>query len=767
MKGFLRVVLFLGTFLAVCGPAAAQTIDPTFAAPGVYQTAGTNASLLLPNGQRLLSGGFNRVNGQASYSLIRVNANGAPDPSFMAPLGDGPNVLQRTQSGKILIFSGGGLLFPVGGGYGFLHRLNADGSLDGSFSSINTQNGSAYTMQVQADDKILVGGNFTGFNGQAAAGLVRLLPDGTRDASFSVGTGANGAVSYTLQLPDGKILVAGNFSTFNGRNCHGLVRLLPSGQSDLTFYDAGLDAGTMVQAVTAQPDGRLLLAGRLYVDGNPNLRFLVRLLPDGSYDSSFTLPYFGGNRAGVGTAGTNLVRLQADGRILVGGAFTSVNSVPAYSLVRLQPDGEVDASFAPSHSVRSAVGSLEVHANNTISVSGLFNDYTPQKKSFLLLNSDGTEINTAWPLLQAPGSVTAAVTQADQKIVVAGRFDEIAGRAAVGLARLLPNGGGDNTFAAAAPARGDIYALVEQPDGKLLVAGALIEAGLSYYTRGVTRLLPDGAPDNTFSVGQGFSNPVKHLLLQPDGRMLAVGTFGSVNTLSTLGVARLLANGTPDASFRVNPPTVFIREPHAAVLQPDGKVVVSGFFNKFSGGTTFGLVRYRPDGSEDPTFANSTEFTNASGYVPLYGLALQADGKLLVGGEFSRYGSQDVRNLIRLQPSGQLDPSFAPDLSWRRLGEATVQAILIQPNGRLLTSGTIFSTNIGSTAPFMARFQPDGAPDASFSAPIFTDRTGPASISVQPSGAVLLYGYFARLRFGTAGPYVESPLVRIDAGNVL
>ncbi|RYU78958.1 T9SS type A sorting domain-containing protein, partial [Hymenobacter persicinus] len=306
-----------------------------------------------------------------------------------------------------------------------------------------------------------------------------------------------------------------------------------------------------------------------------------------------------------------------------------------------------------------------------------------------------------------------------------------------------------------------------QPDGKLLVAGALIEAGLSYYTRGVTRLLPDGAPDNTFSVGQGFSNPVKHLLLQPDGRMLAVGTFGSVNTLSTLGVARLLANGTPDASFRVNPPTVFIREPHAAVLQPDGKVVVSGFFNKFSGGTTFGLVRYRPDGSEDPTFANSTEFTNASGYVPLYGLALQADGKLLVGGEFSRYGSQDVRNLIRLQPSGQLDPSFAPDLSWRRLGEATVQAILIQPNGRLLTSGTIFSTNIGSTAPFMARFQPDGAPDASFSAPIFTDRTGPASISVQPSGAVLLYGYFARLRFGTAGPYVESPLVRIDAGNVL
>ena len=313
------------------------TLDAGFTASvggsgdGVYVTA------VLPNGNSLIGGSFASVNGEAPYyALARLNAAGEPDPGFnpviyappimgLFPIGGLTSVVVQ-RDGKILI---GGFFVQVNGvAHPFIARLNADGTLDDTFTP--TLDYTVYSIELQTDGKIVVAGGFTTVNGVSCLGLTRLNADGTRDAGFN--PLLDNTVETSAVQADGKILIAGGFSTVNGVLRQGLVRLNADGTLD-TGFNPGAVAVASVAEIALQTDGEILIAGRFAAVGGVSRNGLARLHVNGTLDAAFNpnpsswIDYPVDIRELV---------LQADGRILMGGIFSAVGGVPRLNAARLE-----------------------------------------------------------------------------------------------------------------------------------------------------------------------------------------------------------------------------------------------------------------------------------------------------------------------------------------------------------------------------------------------------------------------------------------------
>jgi uncharacterized delta-60 repeat protein len=227
-------------------------------------------------------------------------------------------------------------------------RLNSNGTNDTTFiSNIGTgANGSINVVLVQADGKILLAGTFTSFNGTSANRLVRLNSNGTLDTSFisSIGTGASGSIlSMAIQPSDDKIIIGGDFVTFNGTTVNRLVRLNPSGTRDTAFTTAiGTAANSSVSSIAIQQNLKIVLGGLFTSFNGASVNRFIRLNSGGTLDSAFV--------ANVGDGpNTSIVALasQSDGKIIIGGNFTSFNGAAVgRGIRRFNSDGTVDASFS-------------------------------------------------------------------------------------------------------------------------------------------------------------------------------------------------------------------------------------------------------------------------------------------------------------------------------------------------------------------------------------------------------------------------------------
>ena len=193
-------------------------------------------------------------------------------------------------------------------------RLNRDGTIDVTFNSLGT-NGIVYDLAVQADGKVVIVGDFGLVNGTARLRLARLNMDGSVDEGFQVGQGFDGAaVRHVLIQQDGKIIVAGQFNTYNGTPRSGIARLNADGSID-SNYDVKTSPTWSINALVRLDNGRLLIGGNFQsVNGNPIGR-MARLNEDGTIDTSF-------NVGGSGADGPiSSISLQSDGRIVIGGTL--------------------------------------------------------------------------------------------------------------------------------------------------------------------------------------------------------------------------------------------------------------------------------------------------------------------------------------------------------------------------------------------------------------------------------------------------------------
>ena len=201
--------------------------------------------------------------------------------------------------------------------------MNPDGTRDTAFTT-NTGTGASGTVNavvIQTDGKILVGGDFTTWNGVTVNRIVRLNPDGTRDTAFTTntGTGASGTVEWIAIQPDGKILVVGDFTTWNGVTVNRIVRLNSDGTRDTAFTtNTGTGANSTVFAIAIQTNGKIILGGQFDAWQGVTVNRIVRLNSDGTRDTAFT------TNTGTGANATIFaVTIQTDGKILLGGQFTS------------------------------------------------------------------------------------------------------------------------------------------------------------------------------------------------------------------------------------------------------------------------------------------------------------------------------------------------------------------------------------------------------------------------------------------------------------
>ena len=387
------------------------------------------------------------------------------------------------------------------------------------------------------------------------------------------------------------------------------------------------------------------------------------------------------------------VAVQADGKLLIAGAFNQVNTDTRLRIVRLNLDGTVDPGFNPW--ADGAIYSIAVQGDGKILIGGQFTNIYPNgngaspiaRQYIARLNADGSVDAGFDP--RASNFVRAMVLQPDGDILLGGGFTSLQPNGAVAgttrnrIARIHADGSLDAVFNPRAS--NNVYSVVLQPDGKILLSGtfgSLQPNGASASTNRsyIARVNADGTLDTAFDPNPS-GNEVDCLLLQPDGKILVGGSFynfqpkpGIIST-SRRNMARLNADGTVDPVF--DPSPTANRSVYSLALQADGKVILGGSFTTLqpngAASTTprnF-IARVNADGTLDSGFES-----NPNGSV--YSVGLRADGKVLVGGGFYYWNfglpTQASRRLFaRLHNDAATQTLTAPggtQLLWQRSGAA-------------------------------------------------------------------------------------------------
>ena len=258
-----------------------------------------------------------------------------------------------------------------------------------------------------------------------------------------------------------------------------------------------------------------------------------------------------------------------------------------------------------------------------------------------------------------------------------------------------------------------------QDDGKILAAGSftvLEQSGGG----GVVRLNTDGSLDGTFNVGTGVVDDggsvgtAYTLTVLPSGQILVGGAFLTFNGVSAAGLVRLNADGSVDTTFNPGGAGVaandYGQDVRSVAVPGDGTIVIGGHFDAYDGQAAGSVARLNADGTPDSTFNVGDGVDDGGVYV----VAVQADGKVLVGGGYNDFDGLDTNHLVRLNTDGSLDTGY--DVTGGSLFIGEIDALLVQPDGSALAGGVFLSQGglVNSPHNGLALFLPDGTQDTTF-----------------------------------------------------
>ncbi|MEO8429691.1 MAG: Calx-beta domain-containing protein, partial [Verrucomicrobiota bacterium] len=625
-----------------------------------------------------------------------------------------------------------------------------------------------FALALQADGKVLAGGD---------QGLFRLNPDGSPDGSCVPYVPYGGVVTRIVVLPDGKLLVNSG-DRFN-----------QDGSADSTvgsqrihfnwggcFVDSGADEVLAVQA-----DGKVWASGVIepYCNNySTRSQALLRLNPDGSLDSS-------SQPAAIADDSIGVLAIEANGNVLIGGSFRSVNGVSRDGLARLFANHDTHSGVAYA-ATDCQVG--EDGQNATITVQRLGNsqgaftvDYTTANGTaqagadfaaqsgtlqFAPLETSKTIIIPIYDHLSvSPDKQFQVVLShpSDGVVLNAGPSTE-----AVTIHDAERPGSVDFRFHPQIPFLGGAARTAVQRDGKVLVSG-LFTHPISGFRTSVLRLNTDGTIDNAFELRVtpytylgAQDSPVLAIAQQTDDKIVIGGAFrnpfqgfdseiaspliqSSVDVESPNGIARVNTDGTLDESF--NPGTgVSGGAVRALAIQPNGKILIGGDFSTVNGFSRRGIARLNAAGELDPDF--NVESSLAAGGINVTVLLLQADGKVLLGGSFAEVEGK-VRTLARLNPDSSLDGTFDPGLGAAIYRTPSllprITSLAMQTDGKILVAGAFDRFN-GEPRPSVTRLNADGSVDKSFSPHLqLSEQTyysNPLSVAIQADGRILVAGIY-------------------------
>ena len=609
--------------------------------------------------------------------------------------------------------------------------IETDGTLDTTFNAGTFTNGLVLASAYQSDGKLLIAGQFTRVHGAFRAGIARLNTDGTLDTSFDPGTGSDLGVGGVLVQPDGNILIWKFFQQFNGDSgLASLVRLKSNGSTDSSFNVGHNLGGTTafnlpaVFSVILQPDGKIVVGGQfsfvITPTGNVNRSRVARFNSDGTFDPTFdpgagAVSSLGEENNFVFNVARQSIGANA-GKIIIQGSFDLFDNHPAAGMARLNANGSFDSTFnagTATGGFQSVFGIL-VQSDDRPVVFGVFDSFNGTACSDIVrLNTDGTVDGgfhtAAFTSYGNPTILFGAALQPDGKILVGGDFHSLGAVTTNNVVRLNTDGTQDATFSAtgSGPSAENVSTVAIRPsDGKIFVGGNFSTFG-GEVRNNVALANTDGTVDNTFAGLGGATdyNPnIWTMVVQPDGKILMTGYFNSVNGTPHYNVLRLNPDATVDSSFNVNTD----QSTRALLLQPDGKVVIAGNFGEVNGVLRSRIARVNADGTLDLTFDPGT---GADRFIRA--LAQDSAGNIYAGGDFLVFNGIPRLGIVKLTPTGAVDPAF--NSAGGGANQPQVQAITPADSAGHIVIGGSFTTYNGASARRIARIDTTtGAIDPTF-----------------------------------------------------
>ncbi|MBI3417321.1 MAG: hypothetical protein HY043_18675, partial [Verrucomicrobia bacterium] len=691
--------------------------------------------------------------------LTRLNSDGLIDPDFKAPTGFlGATKLALQKDSKILalvwIPSG-----PRSGAYRIL-RLDSNGTLDKAFDVTVTSASSVDTLAVQSDGSFLLAGSFYQNSASQKRSLLRYFADGTLDTGFNTRRPDSELVYVNNLAVDAadRILLFGGYVDDNQRATSGIFRLNPDGTSDTSFVWEKSDNYSYGAALIPQLDGKILTAGYVGFRSGPPSRGIARFNSDGSRDQTFlpgvrTYEFLRGDPI--------LIAPMPDGSVVVAEyqgdyQFTRISRFASNSVAVKYVGFSTTNIFANENSTNVTL-TVERRGNSFDSISVDYEigggsaiadvDYPPLKGRLNFAPLEVTKL-VAIPLIDdaSPGNdntLEVRLTRPGDGVLL-GR-DQIA---VVNLEDDDRDGSVDTSFDPKAPAS----KIWIQADGKILFnfeylqaddggghgSGRFNEDGTldntatdnigrvivmqpdgKYFTQSssnIVRRLKDGTLDPTF-VGamlswttNGYQWGISASALQPDGKLIFAGAFPDIHSVVVhREILRLNTDGSIDSSFVPE-----IKGASGIVLQPDGKLLVLSARKDAFSEPNPRIIRLNADGSLDLTFHDGFVSQYPSVYPVSPGLALQADGKIVLFANYYSDPNASFCEFDRLNADGSIDSTFIKaKTSPAKYGRGYVLNVFVQPDQKILIGGE-FAGIEGLERRSIARLNADGSPDETF-----------------------------------------------------
>lgn len=654
------------------------TLDKTFQAPNdTYDMfAAITALAVQPDGKIIVA----RKTSINDAFLIRLNQDGSIDPTFNKGMGFSITIeFIKLQADEKIIISGN-IYNVYPGKQNTLVRLNKDGTIDNTFSFDAAPISGFLSCVIDANGKIIVAGSKA----------YRLNTDGSLDATFDVsgtgpGDGTYAPLIHTISLQsDGKLILGGDFHTYNGKTQHTLVRLNTDGTVDDSFSGNTKNTSGFITTSNIQPDGKIMIGGNFYNYNDTPIQQIARLNTDGSLDAAF-------NPGGAGTDQyVSSILIQPDGKIIFAGIFLSYSGVFVNSIARVSSEGVLERTFNPGKGFDTEPVVKVQQPDGKVLLSGGYAGYSNSLHPFLRgvnrMNLDGSNDDT----FNAPICNTVRVNQfqllPDGKIIITGAVLGTSYDTKYAVYRLNSDGSVDESFIPIVTITNDnafspaIACIEVQSDGKIILAGFFNRINGAAFNN-IARLNADGTIDDTFNAGAGTNSSIKNVIIQPDQKILLAGYFTSYNGTAVKYITRLNPNGTIDNSF-ATPGTGLSMVPATMTLQPDGKIILAGdkYFKSFNGINKKLILRLNANGTLDNGFDCSIPVDPESSVIVCL---LQQDGKIIIAGAIAfSYGNLDYR-VFRLNADGSLDDVF-PGVGF----DAVIFSGLIQNDGDILLGGS-------------------------------------------------------------------------------
>jgi len=463
---------------------------------------------------------------------------------------------------------------------------------------------------------------------------------GPISVNYATSNGSNTLAGVNYVATNGVLTFAVNqiAASFN-------VPLIDDGISDPTNFYFNVSLSNPVNATLGSPSNAIV-----------NIFDYERHLGQtpGSPDQPFN-PSFNGD--------VLTLALQPNGQILAGGNFTAVNGTPFGSIARLNPDGSPDSGgFLNSpinNGVNGIVQSLICQTDGSIVIGGSFSAVdTVARNNIARVKSDGsldTSFNPGFGANASVYAVAEAFVGGSRRIYVGGGFSTISGGSSPNFARLYgQNVGGtsagalDPFYSAGSGPNGTVYAIAVYPTnsvwgGEVLIGGAFTNVN-GLVENHLARMNVDGSVDATFGTALTINDTVRAIAIQNDGRILIGGDFTNINGTALNHIARLNSDGSVDASFTTNVGVGADATVNAIGIQADNRIVLGGQFAHVNGVTRNRITRLLPSGAFDP---NINFGTGANG--PIDALLIQpGDQKLVIGGGFTQYDGQLCQHIARI-----------------------------------------------------------------------------------------------------------------------